>query len=283
LAYSESDGGHYVQLGWNPTDYKANIKYMTTSNMDNAVEITKMRLDNWAAKLKSLTSSIKGDATGYFTKLETKLILISGLSKIRDHILTKGTAINDTELGAFHTSLENWIDNKDVVNPGKFSALGYTVQPDMTTGNAIARADEFRPIPSTNGAYNKEEAFEIVKAGLKLSNGIDPISSADINKWVSRLNVSISMTTPTYYTKTQIDAMFKDGINYLAGLDTVTSFEIDKWMQELVTKKSTVYTTAAGAPIVEAVATNAYSKVNFKTMLVTQLTAILGAQATKTM
>lgn len=282
MMYSESQGGHYIQLGWNPLDYKTKIKYMTTSDMDSAVEITKLRLDNWASKLKALTSSVKGDASGYFTKLETKLILIQGLARIRNHILSKGTAITADELKLFHGTLEAWLDNSNVADPGTFKSLNYDVQPEVVNGVSVPRSDAFRPLPDMAGKYNKDETFAIIVASLKLLNGIDSMGTADIEKWVSRLNISIKMATPKYFTAIQVDGLLKDGINYLAGLDTVSSFEIEKWMSDLIVKKGTIYTDSNGVDLSANVDTNANTKVEFKSKLVTKLKSILGAQLVKT-
>lgn len=280
--YSEKDGGHYVQLGWNPSDYQSNIKYMTTTNMDDAVEVTKMRLDNWASKLKTLTSTIKGDATGYFTKLETKLILIEGLNRISDHILSNGTTVSDDTLETFHNGLEAWIDNTNGADPGTFTALGYEVQPESIGGIDYPRPDEFRPVPDMTGKYNKDEVFEIIKAGLKLSNGIDSISSDDIQKWVDRLNISIEMDSVRYFNTTQTDTLIKDGINYLAGLDAVTSYEISVWLEDHITKLNTAFVDSNGNDRSETVDTNAYTKVDFKSLIATKLKEILGAQSAQT-
>lgn len=280
--YSEKDGSHYIQLGWNPSDYQDKIKYMTTVNMDSDVEVTKLRLDNWASKLKTLTSTIKGDATGYFTKLETKLILIEGLNRIREHILTNGTDVSDEELNTFHTSLENWIDNTIPTDPGTFTALGYEVQPENIDGVDYPRPDEFRPLPIMTGKYNKDEIFEIIKAGIKLVNGIDSISSTDIQKWVDRLNISIEMDSIRYFNMTQTDTLIKDGINYLAGLDSVTSYEINVWLDDHITKTNTAFVDVNGNDRSETVDTNAYTKEAFKILIATQLKDILGAQAAKT-
>lgn len=286
--YSESGGGHYIQLGWSPSDYQDKIKYMTTVNMDGDVAVTKMRLDNWASKLKSLTSTIVGDASGYFTKLETKLILIEGLSRIRDHILTYGTSVTDAALKAFHTGnattpgLESWLDNLN--NDGKFSALGYEVQPgtDPTTGAEYPRSDIFRPVPDMNGKYNKSEVLEIIRKGLQLVNGIDSINSADIEKWVTRLNISIKMPAVRYFTKTQVDALIKAGANYLAGLDTVTSYEISAWLNNYITKKDMIFNDAGGNDLSQTVDTSAYTKAEIKTLFTTKFKELLGAQAAKT-
>jgi len=280
--YSERSGGHYIQLGWNPSDYQDKIKYMTTVNMDADVEVTKLRLDNWAFKLKSLISTIKGDATGYFTKLETKLILIEGLNRIREHILSYGTDVSDTDLNTFHTTLESWIDNTIPTDPGTFTALGYEVQPENIGGVDYPRPDEFRPLPDMTGKYNKDEIFEIVTAGLKLVNGIDSISSVDIQKWVDRLNISIEMDSVRYFNMTQTDTLIKDGINYLAGLDAVTSYEINVWLENHITKTNTAFVDANGNDKSETVDTNAYTKESFKEVFVNKLKEILGAQAAQT-
>lgn len=282
--YSERYGGHYVQLGWNPSDYQDKIKYMTTSDMDADVEVTKMRLDNWGSKYKSLTSTIRGDASGYFTKLEVKLILIEGLNRIRDHVLSNGTNVSSTDIETFHVALEDWIDNVNAGDPGTFTALGYDVQPgtDPDTGVEYPRSDEFRPVPDMTGKYNKDEVFEIIKTGLSLVNGIDSISSGDIQKWVDRLNVKIEMDSVRYFNQIQVNTLIKDGINYLAGFDTVTSYEIGVWMENHITEINTAFVDANGNDKSETVDTNAFTKVDFKSMIATKLKEILGAQAAQT-
>jgi hypothetical protein len=285
--YSENNGGHYVQLGWNPTDYQDNIKYMTTTNMDGDVAVTKMRLDNWASKLKSLVSTIKGDASGYFTKLETKLILIEGLTRIRNHILTFGTIVTEEDLTDFHNGtdkiigLEPWLDN--IHSDGKFTSLGYDVQPGTTeTGAEYSRADEFRPLPDMTGKYNKEEVLEVIRKGLQLVNGIDSINSKDIQKWVDRLNISIDMDSSRYFTKAMVETLVTDGTNYLAGLDSVTSYEISAWLDEHIIQIDSVFLDANGDDKSETVDTNAYTKEEIKSLVSTKLKAVLGAQAAQT-
>lgn len=269
--YSEAQGGHYVQLGWNPLDYKEKIQYMTTTDMDFAVEVTKMRLDNWASKLKSLVSTIKGDASGNFTKLEVKLIMIEGLRRIRNDILSKGTTISADDYKLFHASLDTWL------NTGKFKEdLGYDVQEETINGVAVKRPNEFRKAPNDAGKYNKEEVFEIVKTGLKLVNGIDSISSVDIGKWVDRLDISITMPATTYFDNAQVDALIKDGLNLLAGLDTATEFEIEKRMKDLITVN------AGGKYTPKATDVGTSDKLTFKTSFKTTLQAALGAQSLKT-
>ena len=296
--YSEKGGGHSVQLGWNPKDYQNEIKYMTTTNMDESVRITKMRLDNWASKLKTLVSTIKGDATGYFTKLETKLILIAGLQKITNHILDQGTNITDSELESFHTGsainpdgLEWWIDTF------AFTGLGYEIQEGtMANGTTYTRSDLFRPVPDLTGHYNKDEVVEIVKRSLQLANGIDSINSNDIQKWVDRLNIGLTMESgDRYYTTTQVDTLIKDGANYLAGMDSVTSYEIAAWLDNHIsnhnigtaegqggTDTNRVFTDANGNDLSVTVVDNAYSKADFKTTVATEAKKILGAQSAKT-
>jgi hypothetical protein len=285
--YTQKTTSHFIQLGWNPMDYTDNIKYMTTKDMDEAVRITKLRLDNWASKLKSLVATIKGDATGYFTKLETKLILIEGLQRIRHHILDNGTAVTEDQLLAFHTGdvtnpgLESWLDN--VNNDGKFSVLGYEVQPDkLYDGTEVARADEFRPVPDNSGKFNKEEIIEIIRKGLQLANGIDSINSGDIQKWVDRLYIDIEMDSVRYFTKAQVDTLITDGTNYLSGLDTVTSYEISAWLDQHILKVNSTFIDANGSDLSETVDTNAYTKAEIKTLIAAKMTAILGAQSAKT-
>lgn len=288
LVYSENQGGHYVQLGWNPSDYVSKIKYMTTKNMDDAVEITKLRLDNWGSKQKTLVATIKGDASDYFTKLEAKLILIEGLLRIRNHILTKGTNVTEDDLNKFHTvgdvnfaGLESWMEN--VNGDGKFTSLGYEVQPGKTPSGAdYVRSDEFRPIVNTAGKYNKAEVIEIIRKGLQLVNGIDSLNSNDVEKWVTRLNISITMTTPLYYTIAQVDALLKNGANYLAGMDTVTSFEISSWLDNHILTKGSVFTDWNGVDLAQPTDTNAYTKVNLRTTIINKFKEILGAESAKT-
>jgi len=295
--YSERYGGHAVQLGWNPKDYTDNIKYVTTTNMDEAVRVTKLRLDNWASKMKSLISTIKGDASGYFTKLEIKLILIEGLQRITHNILENGTNVTDDMLRLFHTGdstnigLEAWIDNINPSDPGTFSALGYEVQDGTDEfGNTYPRADEFRPIPDLTGNYNKVEIIEIIRKSLQLANGIDSINSDDIQKWFDRLNISIDMPDGVrYYTKTQINTLIKDGSNYLAGMDSATSYEISAWLDnhisnigEGITDVNYVFTDANGNDLSVTDATQTYSKTEANTLLATETKKILGAQSART-
>lgn len=285
--YSESQGGHYIQLGWNPMDYTSNIKYMTTVDMDAEIEVTKLRLDNWSSKLKTLSSTMVGDASGYFTKLEAKLILIAGLTKIRTHILQFGTAVTQSDLDKFHTTgdgstnpgLELWL-NSDFT----FTTLGYEVQPgiDPVTGEEYARSNLFRPVPDMAGNYNKAEVVEIIRKGLQLVNGIDSISAVDIQKWVDRLNISITMPEPRYFTITQVNDILTSGSNYLAGLDGVTSYEISAWLDNYITKKSTIFVDSNGADLSQTTPSSSYTKVDFKTTIATKLKGMLGAQATKT-
>ena len=276
MMYSESQGGHYIQLGWNPLDYTGKIKYMTTTDMDGAVEITKMRLDNWASKLKSLTSTIPGDASGYFTKLETKLILINGLSKIRNHILTQGTAVSSDEFKLFHGTLDTWLNTAKFTD-ADVGGSDFIVQPETINGVTTPRVDKFRPDTSVSdlaGTYNKDEIYTIITASLKLVNGIDSMGGLDIENWVKRLNISIAMTTPMYLSQVNADKLLNKGINYLAGLDMASSFEIDKLMSDLIKKPEYV----GSANTVGTYAT----KAAFKTALISSLKSILGAQAIKT-
>ncbi len=279
--YSERGGGHSVQLGWNPKDYVNEIKYMTTTNMDEAVRITKLRLDNWASKTKSLVSTIKGDATGYFTKLETKLILIEGLQRINNHILTNGTAVTDSDLVLFHggdatnPGLESWIDN--INNDGKFTSLGYEIQEGTDeNGTTYTRSDEFRPVIDLTGYYNKEESIEIIRKMLQLVNGIDSISSGDIQKWVDRLNISITMATPSWFTVAQINAIITAGTNYLAGLDSVTSYEIADWLNFYITD---TYGEGADDVTLDNDEDESKTKEVMKTDVAVSFKAILGAQS----
>lgn len=286
--YSEAGGGHYVQLGWNPSDYQDKIKYMTTTDMDDLVEITKMRLDNWASKLKSLVATIKGDASGYFTKLETKLILIEGLSRIRNHILTLGTEVTEDDFSKFHTigdgsfaGLESWMENINA--DGTFTALGYEVKPGTDEdGNEVPRATEFRPIPDMTGKYNKDEILEIIRKGLQLVNGIDSLNGSDIEKWVTRLNISIEMDSPRYFNTAQVDALIKDGANYLAGLDSVTSYEISAWLDEHILTLTSVWVDSNGLDLSETVDTNAYTKDEIKSIITDKFRILLGAESAKT-
>ena len=279
--YSEKTGGHSVQLGWNPKDYQTEIKYMTTTNMDEAVRITKMRLDNWASKTKSLVSTIRGDATGYFTKLETKLILIEGLQRINGHILTNGTAVTDSDLVLFHggdttnPGLESWIDN--VNDDGKFTSLGYDIQEGTNAdGTTYTRSDAFRPVADLTGNYNKEETIEIIRKMLQLVNGIDSINSADIQKWTDRLNIAISMTTVSWFTEAQAKAIIVAGTDYLAGLDSVTSYEIADWLNFHIID---TYGEGAEDITLNNAETAAMSKAAFKAYAVEQFKLILGAQS----
>jgi len=261
---------------------------MTTTNMDEAVRITKLRLDNWSSKLKTLVATIKGDASGYFTKLETKLILTEGLQRIRTHVLTFGTSVTASNLNAFHTvgdittaGLESWLDN--INNDGKFSSLGYTVQPDKSAdGTEIARSDEFRPIADLSGKYNKEEVVEIIRKGFQLVNGIDSINYSDVQKWVNRLNISINMSTLRYFNKTQIDALIKAGSNYLVGLDKRTSHEISLWLDNHILEKGTVFVDPNGVDKAELVNTNTYTKSELHSLVSTEFKKTLGAQSAKT-
>ena len=280
-AYNNTDSGHYIQLGWNPSDYQDKIKYMTTTNMDEAVRITKLRLDNWSSKFKTLVATIKGDASGSFTKLETKLILIEGLQRIRAHILSKGTNVTEDDLATFHKGdavnpgLESWIDNLN--NDGKFTSLNY----DNYADNAAL--DLFRPLPNMTGKYNKEEIIEIIRKGLQLVNGIDSINSNDIQKWVDRLNISITMTGQTrYFTKAQVNALLKDGANYLVGLDSATSYEISAWLDNHITTKNTLFIDANGHDKSETTNTNAYTKNEIKSLISVEFKKLLGAQSAKT-
>jgi hypothetical protein len=280
-AYNNTDSGHYIQLGWNPSDYQDKIKYMTTTNMDEAVRITKLRLDNWSSKFKTLVATIKGDASGSFTKLETKLILIEGLQRIRAHILSKGTNVTEDDLATFHKGdavnpgLESWIDNLN--NDGKFTSLNY----DNYADNAAL--DLFRPLPNMTGKYNKEEIIEIIRKGLQLVNGIDSINSNDIQKWVDRLNISITMPGQTrYFTKAQVNALLKDGANYLVGLDSATSYEISAWLDNHITTKNTLFIDANGHDKSETTNTNAYTKNEIKSLISVEFKKLLGAQSAKT-
>ena len=284
--YSERGGGHAVQLGWNPKDYSNKIKYMTTTNMDEAVRVTKLRLDNWASKTKSLVSTIKGDATGYFTKLETKLILIEGLQRIETHILSFGTNVSEADLTIFHTvgnssihGLENWIDNID--NDGKFTSLGYEIQEGTNPdGTKYTRSDEFRPVVDMTGYYNKAETIEVVRKMLQLVNGIDSINSSDIQKWTDRLDISIDMATPSWLTVLQTKELIKAGSNYLAGLDSVTSYEISDWLNFHIDE---TYTANNGDDItLNNSESEAMTKVAMKTYAATEFKKILGAQSAKT-
>jgi len=279
--YSEKGGGHSVQLGWNPKDYFDEIKYMTTQNMDEAVRVTKLRLDNWASKTKSLVSTIKGDATGYFTKLETKLILIEGLQRINGNILTIGTAVTQSDLDLFHggditnPGLESWIDN--VNSDGKFTSLGYEIQEGTNDdGTSYVRSDEFRPVVDLTGNYNKEETIEIIRKMLQLVNGIDSINSSDIQKWTDRLNISVVMTTTSWFTEAQTKAIIVAGTNYLAGLDSVTSYEISDWLDFHI---SDTYGVGADDITLDNAETDSMTKSAFKAYSVTEFKAILGAQS----
>lgn len=282
--YTEKDGGHYIQLGWNPKDYADKIKYMTTTDMDDAVRITKLRLDNWASKMKSLVSTIKGDGTDYFTKLETKLILIEGLQRIRHHILTSGPAVSTNDLNAFHTGdavnpgLESWLDN--INGDGKFTSLNYEVQPGTNaSGVEYARSDLFRPIVDMTGTYNKDEIIEIVRKAFELVNGIDSLNSDGVQKWVDRLNIKLPMTTVTYFTTAQINELIKAGRNYLAGLDKVTSYEISSWLDTYV--KKTFYSVSGVDLTKDTLATASLTKVLFKQTIGTNMKDLLGAQSSK--
>lgn len=285
--YSERRGGHSVQLGWNPKDYFNEIKYMTTQNMDEAVRVTKLRLDNWASKTKSLVSTIKGDATGYFTKLETKLILIEGLQRINNHILTIGTEVTSTQLKLFHAGdstnpgLESWIDN--INGDGKFTSLGYDIKEGTNdNGSLYVRSDEFRPVVDLDGNYNKEETIEIIRKMLQLVNGIDSIDSNDIQKWTDRLNISIEMTTLSWFTETQAKAIIVAGTDYLAGLDSVTSYEISDWLDFYITDTyNTGGISGADDITLDNSITTSLTKAAFKAYSVTEFKKILGAQSAK--
>jgi hypothetical protein len=295
--YSERSGGHYVQLGWNPTDAKFvnKIKYVTTKNMDEQVRITKLRLDNWASKMKSLVSTIKGDATGTFTKLETKLILIEGLQRIRNHILTKGTEVTEDELNAFHTGdatttgLQVWLDNGNTTDPGTFSALGYNVYEEDKADTDIDETafNPFRPTePEPAGNYNKAEVIAIVEKALQLVNGIDSLNSADIQDWVDRLFIRIDMDVDRWFTKAQIDQIITAGKNYLAGLDSVTSYEISDWLNQYVMD---TFTDANGNDLLATnLQTSSYvrstgdsNNPGLKEKIAAEMTAFLGAQSAK--
>ena len=232
--YSERGGGHYVQLGWNPIDYQNEIKYVTTKNMDEQVRITKLRLNNWAGKMKSLVSTIEGDATGTFTKLETKLILIEGLKKIRNHLLTKGTEVTENDLNLFHTGIDGlqlWLDGT------KFSEIGYEGYTEDNDNTDVYEPafDLFRPVESEPaGFYNKAEVIAIVEKALQLVNGIDSLNSGDVQNWVDRLFLRIEMSDTVYFTKGQIDKIITAGKDYLAGLDSVTSYEISDWLKSYI-------------------------------------------------
>jgi len=296
--YSERGGGHYVQLGWNPTDYADKIKYVTTQNMDEQVRITKLRLDNWGNKMKSLVSTIQGDATGSFTKLETKIILIEALKRIRNNILTVGTDVTEDGLIAFHTGdattsgLQAWLDNINPNDPGKFTALDYMA---YETDDADTDIDEttlnvFRPIElEPSGYYNKAEVIAIVEKALQLVNGIDSLNSADVQNWVDRLFIRIEMgennDDVTYFTSTQVDTIITAGKNYLAGLDSVTSYEISDWLKTYI--DDTFYDANGVDLTANNDKTTAYtrSKVGatngLKEVILTQMKAFLGAQSAK--
>lgn len=295
--YSERSGGHYVQLGWNPTDemFKNKIKYVTTKNMDEQVRITKLRLDNWASKMKSLVSTIPGDATGTFTKLETKLILIEGLQRIREHILTKGTEVTEEEFEAFHggdtttTGLQVWLDNGNTTDPGTFTALGYNAyeKDKDDTDYDDTTFDPFRPVePEPSGYYNKDEVIAIVEKALQLVNGIDSLNSGDIQNWVDRLFIRIEMDNVTYFTKAQINQIITAGKNYLSGLDSVTSYEISDWLNAYILE--TFYDANGVDQTKDNTVSSSYKRSTgdnnnpgLKELIATEMTKFLGAQSAK--
>ena len=233
LIYSEHWGGHNVQLGWNPLDYRDKITMVTTKNMDNLIEFTHQRINNWIYRNNDLISTIIGDNSGYFTKLETKLIIIEGLKRIYENMDEVGISINDNILSTLDSKLESWLDNKD--GDGKFSVLGYEVQDGTNPdGTKYKRADEFRPIADLSGNYNTAEMLAIIKKGFELTNGIDPISKDEIKTWVDRLNIKIDGNY-RYYTKTQVNALMNDILKYISGLDKTTSYDIKAWIDNHVT------------------------------------------------
>lgn len=273
--YSENTGGHNFQFGWNPKDYVQNIKFMTTQNMDELVEITQARLDNWALKTKTLVSTIDGDASGYFTKWESKLIIYEGLLRIRNHITSAGLTPSESELSNFHIGteinpgLESWLDNKN--NDGKFTSLGYTVQNDMVTN--AARSDEFRPVVDLSGYYNINEVIIIVKKAFELSNGIDSLNRLELEKWVERLNLKLAMSSDRYMTSAQVDAFISAGIDYFSGLDKVTTYEISHWLDTYI--KENLY--PSGIDQTVSTTQNVYSKAEFKNEIIAKFASILGA------
>ena len=133
------------------------------------------------------------------------------------------------------------------------------------------------------GKYNKEEIIEIIRKGLQLVNGIDSINSNDIQKWVDRLNISITMPGQTrYFTKAQVNALLKDGANYLVGLDSATSYEISAWLDNHITTKNTLFIDANGHDKSETTNTNAYTKNEIKSLISVEFKKLLGAQSAKT-
>lgn len=301
--YSERSGGHYIQLGWNPTDtkYVSKIKYVTTKNMDEQVRITKLRLDNWASKMKSLVSTIAGDATGTFTKLETKLILIEGLQRIRKHILDNGTTVTDADLEDFHTGstttagLQAWLDNINSQDPGTFSALGYNAYEEDKDDTDIYEPafNPFRPVePEPTGHYNKAEVNAIIEKALQLVNGIDSLNSSDVTNWINRLFIRIDMPTEKYYTSNQINALVTAGKNYLAGLDSVTSYEISSWLKHYISvdnkANTNVFFDVNGMEISADNTSQTYvrstgntTNPGLKEKIALEMTSFLGAQSAK--
>ena len=113
---------------------------------------------------------------------------------------------------------------------------------------------------------------------------VDPIlNSNDIQKWVDRLNISITMPGQTrYFTKAQVNALLKDGANYLVGLDSATSYEISAWLDNHITTKNTLFIDANGHDRSETTNTNAYTKQEIKSLISVEFKKLLGAQYAKT-
>ena len=152
-----------------------------------------------------------------------------------------------------------------------------------SSGNEYSRSDLFRPIPDMNGKYNKTEVLEVVRKGLQLVNGIDSISSDDIQKWVDRLNISIDMKDKTrYFTINQVDKLLQEGANYMVGLDNVTSYEISAWLDNHISRANTIFNSYYGDDLSETTDSYSYTKVDFKSVISDKLKNMLGAQAAKT-
>jgi hypothetical protein len=289
--YSEHQGGHYVQLGWNPLDYKDKIKWMTTKNMDESVEITKLRLNNWASKNHNLISTIKGDATGYFTKQEVKLIMIEGIKRIIKDIFAQGLKVSDEDIQTFNKNkIEIWLYNENKDDPGKFTAIesDFVVQDGVDeNGNKYSRPDTFVAPINMEGNYNKQEVVEIVRKGLELVNGLDAVDDETITNWVDRLNIKIKMDNIKYFTKQQIDRLIKDGLEYIIGLDKVTSYEISAWLDNHIsnsdlqhggTDKDRIFVDANGNDLSVSDPSKSYTKEELKTIITNKIKEILGAQ-----
>lgn len=274
IMYSERSGGHYVNLGWNPKSYKwnfttntGNILYMTTDDQDEAVNRTQMIVDDWVDKKKVFTSTIVGDNSGVFTKFEAKTLLSETLQKINQDILN-GTSI--VTAGTFDTVLESDTSTFSILTDG-----AYTSEDN----------DKIRPLADDTGMYNKLETKEIIKGIIEIVNGLDSLDIAEIQKWASRLNISLvpaaTLTSAqrsswlvshnavendisAKYNVNEIKQITKDAISFIYGVDSRLRFQIDDMMPQYF---------ANFQPIDGS---TYYTKAQFKTFLIGAMSHLCG-------